>query len=124
MAGFPRERRLRRSAEIRVVLTAGRTFDARDLRLHARVEPDRSTPGRAAVVVPRHGRSAVDRNRLKRRLRELVRLHVLPAAELEGTSVVLRSRPGAYERSFAELREQVEDVVRQARERLGRAALP
>ena len=34
---------------------------------------------RVGIVVPRHQHSAVDRNRLKRRLRELVRLELLPA---------------------------------------------
>ena len=119
MAGFPRERRVRRSAEIRAILAGGRSFDARDLRLHGLVGADRSAPARAAVVVPRHGRSAVERNRLKRRLRELVRLLVLPAPELAGVALVLRTRRRAYDRTFPELREEVEQVLRQARSTLG-----
>jgi ribonuclease P protein component len=58
-----------------------------------------------AIVVPRHGRSAVERNRLKRRLREIVRLFWLPVAP--PSDLVIRARPEAYEIEFAELREGI-----------------
>ena len=57
---------------------------------------------RIGLVVPRHGRSAVDRNRLKRRLRELARVELLPGAP--PVDAVLHARPGAYALSFDELR--------------------
>lgn len=62
-----------------------------------------------AVVVPRHGRRIVDRNRLKRRLRELARREWLPFAREEELPVdlVIQSRPEAYDASFAELRSAV-----------------
>ena len=41
---------------------------------------------RIGIVVPRHQHSAVDRNRLKRRLRELARLELLPA--LRGNAAI------------------------------------
>jgi putative membrane protein insertion efficiency factor/ribonuclease P protein component len=56
---------------------------------------------RVGFVVPKHGRSAVERNLLKRRLRELVRtliLHRLPVVDL-----VIHARPSAYRLDFAEL---------------------
>lgn len=56
---------------------------------------------RVGFVVPKHGRSAVERNRLKRRLRELVRttiLHKLPVID-----VVVHVRPSAYRLDFDEL---------------------
>jgi ribonuclease P protein component len=57
---------------------------------------------RVGIVVPRYGRTAVDRNRLKRRLRELVRGHLLP---LDGAfDVVIWARHGAYELSFKALK--------------------
>jgi ribonuclease P protein component len=56
------------------------------------------------VIVPRYSHSAVDRNRVKRRLREIVRLDVLP--ELPNVDVVVRALPSAYVAGAAELREQ------------------
>jgi ribonuclease P protein component len=53
---------------------------------------------RIGIVVPRYGRSAVDRNRLKRRLRELVRTHLL--REAHSVDVVIRTRHDAYSASF------------------------
>jgi ribonuclease P protein component len=59
------------------------------------------TRTRIGFVVPRFKHSAVARNRLKRRLRELSRVHLLPA-DLEA-DVVLRVRPEAYTATFDEL---------------------
>jgi ribonuclease P protein component len=56
---------------------------------------------RVGLVVPRFKQSAVARNRLKRRLRELTRLRLLPA-DL-AADVVLRIRPGAYLATFEAL---------------------
>ena len=53
---------------------------------------------RVGIVVPRYSKSAVDRNRLKRRLRELVRTRLLPTAPQ--IDVVIRARPGAYNAAF------------------------
>ena len=73
---------------------------------------------RVGIVVPRYKHSAVARNRLKRRLRELVRLEWLPA--LPPMDVVVRVIPPAYDRDFDALRHE----MRHARERLARLALP
>jgi ribonuclease P protein component len=64
------------------------------------------------VIVPRYGHTAVDRNTVKRRLRELARTEVLPS--LPAMDVVMRAAPSAYGASFGALR----DAVRQAMERL------
>lgn len=58
-------------------------------------------------MVPRFKHSAVDRNRLKRRLRELSRTRLIPADV--AADVVLRIRPDTYDAPFAEL---VADVDR------------
>lgn len=73
---------------------------------------------RVGLVVPRHGRSAVDRNRLKRRLRELARTELLPGAP--AVDAVLHARPGAYALSFDELRA----TTRRIRTLVERAAPP
>jgi ribonuclease P protein component len=62
---------------------------------------------RVGVVVPRYLGSAVDRNRVKRRLRELVRTRLLPIAP--SVDVVIRARRDAYAASFDAL---AGDVVR------------
>ena len=66
---------------------------------------------RVGIVVPRYSGSAVDRNRLKRRLRELVRTRLLPAAP--SVDVVIRARPDAYAVSFRELEADIARVTAQ-----------
>jgi len=68
-------------------------------------------PTRVGLVVPRFRHSAVDRNRLKRRLRELSRTRVIPAALR--ADIVVRIRPEAYDASFEELAAEVDRAVAQ-----------
>jgi ribonuclease P protein component len=56
---------------------------------------------RVAVVVGKHGHSVVERNKLRRRLRELVRLHVIPG--FAGIDLVLYVGSGAYGLEFEKL---------------------
>jgi ribonuclease P protein component len=56
---------------------------------------------RIGIVVAKHGQTNVDRNRLKRRLRELARLSLLPT--LNAVDVVIYTRPDAYRASFEQL---------------------
>jgi ribonuclease P protein component len=49
-------------------------------------------------IVPKHKQTSVERNRLKRRLREIARQRVLPA--LPPLDLVVRARPEAYGASF------------------------
>lgn len=56
---------------------------------------------RVGVVVPRFGHSAVERNRLKRRLREHVRSQLLPRQL--AMDVVIWAQAPAYRLSFADL---------------------
>ena len=65
---------------------------------------------RVGFIVPRYKHSAVDRNRLKRRLRELVRLELLPG--LPPMDVVLRVAPHAYARDVDALREEIRKAAR------------
>lgn len=60
--------------------------------------------------MPRYKHSAVDRNRLKRRLRELVRLELLPA--LAPMDVVLRAAPHSYDRDMDALRDEIRKAAR------------
>lgn len=74
---------------------------------------------RVGLVVPRHGQSAVERNRLKRRLREQVRLEWLAALALvPAVDVVLRAHREAYLAPVAALARDITNL----RDRIVRAA--
>ena len=62
---------------------------------------------RLGVIVPRHGASIVARNRLRRRLRELLRRRVLRRAG--ATDLVARARADAYRATPAAL---ADDLLR------------
>jgi len=66
---------------------------------------------RVGLIVPRYKQSAVARNRLKRRLRELTRLQLLPANL--PTDVVVRIRPEAYTATFEVLAADVARALAQ-----------
>jgi len=65
---------------------------------------------RVGFVIPKYKQSGVDRNRLKRRLREIVRLYVLP--DLPSLDLVIRVFPSAYGRDVAALQQDVLQAVR------------
>lgn len=60
---------------------------------------------RVALVVPKYGFTAVRRNKLKRRMRELTRALVLP--QPVSCDLLVRARRDAYDASFAALREEI-----------------
>jgi ribonuclease P protein component len=60
-------------------------------------------------VVPKYGRKIVDRNRTKRRLRELARLRLLPV--IGRVDVLLRAKPQAYHSSFDQLSIQINVIA-------------
>lgn len=68
---------------------------------------------RLGLVVPKHGRSIVQRNRLKRRLREIGRRRILPALDGSGLNrdVLIRARYQAYDADFERLSEEVREAV-------------
>jgi ribonuclease P protein component len=63
---------------------------------------------RVAIVVPKWGFTAVRRNLLKRRLRELSRALLFDKAS--SRDVVLRARREAYDATFTDLRADVEKL--------------
>lgn len=60
------------------------------------------------MVVPKYKHSGVERNRLKRRLRELVRTRLLPT--LPPADVVIRPWPNGYDATFDQLERELETV--------------
>jgi ribonuclease P protein component len=66
---------------------------------------------RVAVVVPKFGLTAVRRNRLKRRLRELARIELLPNPS--SNDVLIRAKRQAYDASYDALRADIAVVLSQ-----------
>jgi ribonuclease P protein component len=104
---LPRAARITGSEEIRGLFRRGKRRRTRHL--DAFFSPSPAAHPRLGVVVPKHKRHIVERNLVKRRLREIGRTELLPA--LRGAEVPLdllvRARPEAYGASFAELRDEL-----------------
>lgn len=103
---MPSPQRLTRTADLLTVRREGKRV--RTPVLEVRVLASLLRHHRIGIVVPRHKHSAVDRNRLKRRLRELTRARwVAEWREMPAMDVVLYALPPAYAADFAALHEQV-----------------
>jgi ribonuclease P protein component len=63
------------------------------------------------LIVPRYRHSAVARNRLKRRLRELARTRLLPTGM--SYDIVIRTRPETYDADFQQLAADVDHAIAQ-----------
>jgi len=66
---------------------------------------------RIGLIIPRFKHSAVLRNQLKRRLRELARVELIPL--VIPVDIVMRIRPDAYDATFAALSKDIAQVVEQ-----------
>ena len=110
-----RRGRLSRAAEFDAVTHLGRAVGGRYLTLRFRVRDD-GGEARVGYAVPRRVGGAVERNGVKRRLREVIGRHV--GLLRPATDYVLIARPGiaatAEARGFDWLCEQVEELLRSA----------
>ena len=64
---------------------------------------------RVGFVVPKYGHTAVNRNRIKRQLREIVRTSIL--AILPPVDVVIKTSPNVYTATFSALTEELLQVL-------------
>ncbi|HET7457212.1 MAG TPA: ribonuclease P protein component [Gemmatimonadaceae bacterium] len=131
---FPRSRRLTRGADLQTVRREGKRIRTEHLEVRATASLSRSPSGggddvaspdddrrpgpeggRVGIVVPKHKHSSVERNLLKRRLRELARTLLLPDLP-PSVDLVVRTFPESYDAPWATL----EREVRRVREKLGR----
>ena len=81
-------------------------------RLDARASASLLLHPRVGVVVPKYRRDIVDRNRVRRRLRELARTRMLP--RIGRIDVLLRAKPEAYGASFEQLSVEVDAIAQWA----------
>jgi len=104
---LPRRGRIRHGDEIRHILRHG--LRQRTSNLDVFVSPVSAGFSRFGTIVPKHRRTIVERNRLRRRLREIGRRDVLPALRACGREgdVLVRTRPQAYDVDFATLRREL-----------------
>lgn len=84
--------------------------------LDVRVAASPSSRVQVGVIVPKYKRTIVERNRLRRRLRELVRVRLLPVLEPTDPerpprAVLIRALPTAYSASFDGLARDVDAIV-------------
>lgn len=63
------------------------------------------------MVVGKDGHTVVERNRLRRRLRELIRLSLIP--DCSSVDVILRTLPSAYRADFKVLSGEVDQIKNQ-----------
>ena len=108
---LPRAARITHSAEIRALFRRGKRSKTRHL--DAFVSPSPVAFARWGVVVPKHKHDIVERNRVKRRLRELGRTVVLPLLRNSGAAldVLIRARPEAYAAGFDDLRQELAELA-------------
>lgn len=108
---LPRAARITASDEIRDLFRRGKRRKTRHLDVFISASP--VAHARMGWVVPKHRQNVVRRNRVKRRLREIGRIEVLPrlagcGAELD---VLVRARPEAYAAEYRELRDELVSVA-------------
>lgn len=95
---FPRRNRLKSSLLIHDIVTGGDTVFSHPIKCYYRHAPEGVSETSLAVVVPkRRFRHAVDRNRLKRLMREAYRTHKFQDASLQMCWIFVGKEMASYE---------------------------
>ncbi|MBI4830323.1 MAG: ribonuclease P protein component [Candidatus Lindowbacteria bacterium] len=108
--GFPRSRRLTRQGEFRRLYRTGRKASSEYLSVYTR--PAAGQKGKVGIVAGRKVGNAVERNRIRRVLREAVRINQCEI--LEGTDLVIVVKNRALELPHAQLVEQLLRLLRKS----------
>ena len=108
---LPHSDRITRAREIRALLRRGSRKKTPSLDVFFLSSP--VSHGRWGMIVPKHRHTIVERNRVKRRLREIGRTCVLPRLREKGIEldVLVRARKEAYGVGYRTLKDQLAAVV-------------
>ncbi len=108
---LPPSSRVTRARDIRALLRTGKRKKTSHLDVF--FLSSEGTRARLGLVVPKHRRRVVDRNRLKRRLREVGRRELLPrlARVGQGGDLLIRARREAYGASYQQFRRELTQVA-------------
>ena len=108
---MPRTRRITSSSEIRALFQRGKRSRTAHLDVLDFASP--VAHPRVGVVVPKHGRGSVDRNKLKRQIREVLRLEILPRLAERNVAVdlLVRARREAYAATYQQLNDELIELV-------------
>jgi len=109
--GLPPSSRITRTRDIRALMRRGRRMKTSHLDVF--FLSSNETGARVGIVVPKHHRRVVDRNRVKRRLREVCRRELLPRFKERGVhlDLLIRARREAYEASYRQLQRELLEVT-------------
>lgn len=114
---LPAGSRLRSSSDFQSVMRRGSRSGTQTVVVYMALTGD--APSMAGFAVSRTVGGAVVRNRVKRRLRAIMR-DLLPTVP-EGTHVVVRALPDAAQSSFESLAADVSSALRRSMAKVGRA---
>lgn len=112
MAWGVADHRLRRNADFQRVRQEGRSLANRWLVLN--VAPNDLTQSRVGFAIGKRLGGAVVRNRLKRRLREIVRAHRTAGRLRPGYDLIIVGRSAAATAEWAPLCRAVDDLLQRA----------
>ena len=107
--GFPRDRRVTRGPDLQRVLKEGKRIRTKYFDVRICASPLGYSLGRVGIIVPKAKHTAVDRNKLKRRLKELSQGKLLPIGNER--DMVLIARADTYRATFEMLRHEVDQLA-------------
>jgi ribonuclease P protein component len=108
---YPREARLLKTTEFEAVFAQSERFHSPNFRLSIKLNPDLARPRLGFVVSKRVDKRAVQRNRLKRVLREMFRQQ---RAGLRLGDWLFSVKPGASALENSALRAEIQDLMQRA----------
>jgi ribonuclease P protein component len=109
--GLPRIERVRRRSEYLAVQLAGKKIQSDSFLIFLLAHPEREElPARLGVTVSKKVGNAVERNRVKRLVREAFRRHKRRFPS--GIEVVFIAKRTAVERSYVEIERELERLCR------------
>ncbi len=108
---LPRSGRIQKARDIRSLLRDGSRKKTPSLDVFFLSSP--VARNRWGMIVPKHRHSIVERNRVKRRLREIGRTRVLPPLRERGLAldVLVRARREAYGVGYRRLSDELQSVM-------------